>query len=200
MQVVDMNASAMNAYSLNIKVDTKVLQNDGTKSSEEFAKELQNQLKDGKISGKSISESYLLEFSLKIEQYSSSSFQAQSGVFDINKVKELVKNIDLASLGYEGKPIGDLSADEAKKLVSDDGFFGITKTAQRISDFVISGGGSDIERLKSGRAGAIKGFDEAEKLWGDKLPDIAYQTMKKAVETIDKKIEELGGKVIDSKA
>jgi hypothetical protein len=193
MQVGDMTTSAMNSYSLNIKT-TK---SDGTSVSEE---ELKAQLKDSKVSGKSITESYLMEFSLDIKQYSSSSFQAQSGIFDINKVKELVKNIDVGALGYKGKPISDLTSDEAKALVADDGFFGITKTAQRISDFVISGSGNDIEKLKAGRTGALKGFDDAEQLWGDKLPDIAYQTMKKAVETIDKKIEELGGKALDAKA
>jgi hypothetical protein len=193
MQIGDMTTSAMNSYSLNVKAT----QSDGTSVSEE---ELKAQLKESKVSGKSISDGYLMEFSLDIKQYSSSSFQAQSGVFDINKVKELVKNIDIGALGYKGKPIGDLTSDEAKALVADDGFFGITKTAQRISDFVISGSGNDIEKLKAGRTGALKGFDDAEQLWGDKLPDIAYQTMKKAVETIDKKIEELGGKALDAKA
>jgi hypothetical protein len=200
MQVGDMTTSAMNSYSLNIKAEVKNTQGDVATAGDGLTEEFKTQLKEGKVTGKSISEGYLMEFSLNIKQYSSSSFQAQSGIFDINKVKELVKNIDLGSLGYKGKPIGDLSTDEAKALVADDGFFGVTKTAQRIADFVVSGGGNDIEKLKAGREGAIKGFDDAEKLWGDKLPDIAYQTMKKAIETIDKKIEELGGKVLDAKA
>jgi len=200
MQIGDMSTNVMNAYSLNIKAELKTSQGEGTVSGDSFSDELKSQIKEGKITGKSIADSYLFEFNLSIKQYSSTSFQAQSGIFDINKVKELMNNIDVGELGYRGKPIGDLNPDEAKALVADDGFFGIAKTAERIADFVISGGGTDIEKLKSGRAGALKGFDDAEQLWGEKLPDIAYQTMKKAIETIDKKIEELGGKVIDSKA
>ena len=46
----------------------------------------------------------------------------------------------------------------------------------------------------------LKGFKDAEQIWGEKLPDIAYQTIQKATETIDKKIEELGGKALDATA
>jgi hypothetical protein len=37
-------------------------------------------------------------------------------------------------------------------------------------------------------------------MWGDKLPDISQKTIDKALEKIDKKIEELGGNAIDTKA
>ena len=36
-----------------------------------------------------------------------------------------IKDLDLLKLGYEGKPIEELSADEAKALVDENGFFGV---------------------------------------------------------------------------
>jgi hypothetical protein len=51
--------------------------------------------------------------------------------------------------------------------------------------------------LKAGREGIVKGFEDAEKLWGGKLPDIAYDTQKLTLEKIDQTIQELGGNVLD---
>jgi len=166
----------------------------------ELSDDVKNGIKKGEISGKSITNSYLLEFSMKTESYSSTSFEAQSGILDLGKVKSLTKDLNLGEIGYKGKPIADLTPEEAKSLVSEDGFFGVTKTSDRLADFVLAGGGSDIEKLKSGREGIIKGFKDAEALWGEKLPDISYETLDKALAKIDKKIEALGGNAIDIQA
>lgn len=104
----------------------------------------------------------------------------------------------LADIGYTGKPIGELSQDEAKALVADDGFFGIAQTSARIADFVINGAGDDLSKLQAGRSGMLQGFGEAEKLWGEKLPEISYTTMQKALEKVDARITELGGQVLDT--
>jgi hypothetical protein len=192
-------ASKYQSYMMNIKASLNV--GEQTIADENgLTDDAKEQIKKGEISGKSITNSYLLEFSMKTESYSSTSFEAQSGVFDINKIKSLTQNLKLDELGYKGKPIGDLNADEAKALVSEDGFFGVSKTSDRLADFVLAGGGDDIDKLKSGREGIIKGFKEAEALWGEKLPDISYETLDKALAKIDKKIEALGGNAIDIQA
>ncbi len=162
--------------------------------------ETKEKIKNGELSAKSLTNSYLLEFSMKTQSYSSTSFEAQSGTFDIGKVKSILSSIDTSKIGYTGKPLQDLTTDEAKALVSEDGYFGVAKTSERLADFVLSGGGNDVEKLKSGREGIIKGFKDAEGMWGDKLPDISQKTIDKALEKIDKKIEELGGNAIDTKA
>ena len=113
---------------------------------------------------------------------------------------ETTKQADLLSLsdiGYEEKPIADLSQDEAKALVAEDGFFGITQTSERIANFVLLGAGDDVDMLKAGREGILRGFSEAEEMWGGKLPDISYETINKSVEMIDKKLSELGASVMD---
>ena len=106
----------------------------------------------------------------------------------------------LKDIGYEGKPIAELSQEEAAELVSEDGFFGIDKTSQRIADFVINGAAGDESKFRAGREGMIQGFKEAEAMWGGKLPEISQKTMAKAIETVDKAMYDLGFSIISKEA
>ena len=103
----------------------------------------------------------------------------------------------LGSIGYDGKPIAELSQDEATELVSEDGFFGINKTAERIANFVIQGSGGDESLMRAGREGILKGFDEAEAMWDGKLPEISYKTIEKATQMIDEAMHNLGYSIMD---
>lgn len=143
-------------------------------------------LKEKKVSAKEISNTYLMEYELKISSESKENFGGQ------------VKAFRLSDIGYNGKPIAELSQDEAAELVSEDGFFGIAKTSERIANFVINGAGDDLEKLQAGRRGMLQGFNEAEALWGEKLPEISYTTMEKALAMVDARISELGGSVLDT--
>lgn len=124
----------------------------------------------------------------------------KSEQFDYNKIDSILKGIDTESIGYQGKELSELTQEEATDLVSENGFFGVTNTSDRVAQFVISGAGDDLEKLKEGREGIIKGFNDAENIWGSTLPDIAYQTQDRTLELIDKRIAELGGNIIDSEA
>ena len=106
----------------------------------------------------------------------------------------------LAEVGYDGKPIASLSKEEAAELVSEDGFFGIKQTSERIAQFVISGAGGDEELLREGRKGILQGLKDAEEMWGGKLPDIAYETMDKAVAMVDKALTDGGFSILNEKA
>jgi len=106
----------------------------------------------------------------------------------------------LNDIGYEGKPIADLSQDEAAQLVSEDGFFGITQTSERIANFVINGSGGDESMMRAGREGMLQGFREAEAMWGGELPEISQKTMQKALEMVDKAMHDLGFSVFDTEA
>lgn len=116
----------------------------------------------------------------------------------LKKVDEGMNGLSLEKLGYTGKALSELSQDEAKSLVSDEGFFGISQTSARIANFVIKGSGDNLERLKAGREGALQGFKQAEEMWGEKLPDIAYKTIEKALKEIDDRINELGGHILET--
>lgn len=106
----------------------------------------------------------------------------------------------LEDIGYSGGPIAELSQDEAAELVSEDGFFGIGKTADRIADFVINGSGGDESRMRAGREGMLEGFKQAEEMWGGELPEISQQTMQAAVEKVDKAMYDLGYSILDQEA
>lgn len=106
----------------------------------------------------------------------------------------------LSDIGYEGKPIAELSQDEAAELVSEDGIFGIEQTSERIANFVINGAGGDEDRLRAGREGMLQGFKEAEAMWGGELPEISQKTMQAATEMVDKAMYDLGFSILNQEA
>ena len=103
----------------------------------------------------------------------------------------------LSDIGYEGKPIADLSQSEAAELVSEDGIFGIKQTSERIANFVINGAGDDEDRFRAGREGMLEGFKQAEEMWGGELPDISQKTMQAAIEMVDKAMHEAGFSILN---
>ncbi len=102
----------------------------------------------------------------------------------------------LKGIGYEGPSIALLSEEEAAELVSEDGFFGVTQTSERIANFVISGANGDEELLREGRKGILQGLKDAEEVWGGKLPDISYETIDKAVAMVDAVLVENGFSIL----
>ncbi len=138
-------------------------------------------------------ENKIIQFSSLIKTDTKQSLADQNAIFHFNQLSRE----DKALLSYNGKPISDLSVAQANDLISSEGYFGIKKTSQRISDFVIKGAGNDVDRLRAGREGILKGFAEAEKAWGGKLPDISYETLAKSLDTIDEKLREHGESVVD---
>lgn len=105
--------------------------------------------------------------------------------------EELENGFSLSAIGYTGKPITELTQNEAKELVSDEGFFGVTQTSDRVSSFVIGLAGNNLEALQESRRGIVEGFEEAEKMWGGQLPDISYETQERTLKIVDEKIAEL---------
>ena len=103
----------------------------------------------------------------------------------------------LGDIGYEGKPIAELSQDEAAELISEDGIFGIRQTSERIANFVIDGSGGDEDRLRAGREGMLQGFKDAEDMWGGELPEISQKTMQAATEMVDKAMHNLGYSILN---
>jgi len=106
----------------------------------------------------------------------------------------------LGDIGYEGKPIASLSQTEAAELVSEDGFFGITQTSERIANFVINGSGGDEGMMRAGREGMLQGFKDAEQMWGGELPEISQITMQKSIEMVDKAMHDLGFSILNEEA
>ena len=153
------------------------------------SKSVQKKIEDTKdLTAKDISNQYLVEYQMQIISEAKTETYQQANV------------LSLADIGYEGKPIAELTQTEAAELVSEDGFFGVVQTSERIANFVLMGAGDDVDKLRAGREGILRGFQEAEDMWGGKLPDISYETINKAVEMIDERLGALGVSILDSNA
>lgn len=76
---------------------------------------------------------------------------------------------------------------QAQKDIAEDGYYGVSQTAQRIFDFASALAGDDVDQMKKMQEAFEKGFKQAEKIWGGegKLPSISYQTQDKVNSLFD---------------
>lgn len=65
---------------------------------------------------------------------------------------------------------------EAQEAISEDGFWGVKQTSQRIFDFAQALAGDDVETMKKMQAAVEKGFEQAGVAWGGDLPSISGET------------------------
>ena len=80
---------------------------------------------------------------------------------------------------------GEFTVDEATKKqaqedISEDGYWGIKQTSQRLFDFASALAGDDVDKMKEMQAAMEKGFKEAGVEWGRDLPDLTQDTFKAA--------------------
>ncbi|MCR5515764.1 MAG: hypothetical protein K6F41_04820 [Lachnospira sp.] len=77
---------------------------------------------------------------------------------------------------------GNFTVDEATRKqaeedISEDGYWGVKQTSERIFSFAKALAGDDVETMKKMQAAVEKGFKAATKTWGKELPDISNQTL-----------------------
>ncbi len=82
----------------------------------------------------------------------------------------------LISTGETEINLETLTPEAANELVSEDGYFGVENTSQRIVDFAINAFGNDPAKLTQMKDAIERGFQEAADAFGGKLPDISHQT------------------------
>ncbi len=76
---------------------------------------------------------------------------------------------------------GEYTVDPATRLqaqndIAEDGYWGVSQTSSRILDFAKALTGGDPSKMEEMRNAFLKGYKQAEKTWGGKLPDISKQT------------------------
>lgn len=86
---------------------------------------------------------------------------------------------------------GNFTADadtiaKAKEDISEDGYWGVKQTSERIFDFAQALAGDDEEKMKTMKEAVEKGFKEATKSWGRTLPDISQDTYSAVMDKFDK--------------
>ncbi len=108
-------------------------------------------------------------------------------------LRELVRQMLLKQNEAAGKAAGKQRqdsvelkpAEEAALSLSEDGEFGVKAVSDRIVSFAIAVSGNDPTKLETLKKAIDRGFAEAEKAFGGKLPDISYATHAEVMRKLD---------------
>lgn len=73
--------------------------------------------------------------------------------------------------------VDDEIAAEAAEEISDDGYWGVEQTSERMFSFAKALAGNDPTKADTMLEALQKGFDEATKSWGGELPEICKKTL-----------------------
>ncbi len=111
----------------------------------------------------------------------------------INQLKSLVENLmttqagkanNLADLFRNLKP--DVATiKQAQEEISEDGYWGVNQTSDRIFEFAKALSGGDDDKMEEMLEAFKKGFSQATKAWGEDLPGICGDTYDAVIEKFD---------------
>ena len=108
----------------------------------------------------------------------------------ISKQGTAAKNASIWDQFRQGILDGSITVDaataqQAAEDISEDGYWGVKQTSERILDFAKAISGGDPEKAEKMRDAIKKGFEAAGKLWGDDLPEISQKTYEAVMKGID---------------
>ncbi len=111
---------------------------------------------------------------------------------DYGSLRELIVNLleeqgvttQIAS-GDTSIDFRDLTPAQAQELISEDGYFGVAQTSDRIFQLAISLMGNDPEKLQEIKESITKGFEMAKEALGGYLPEVSMQTYDAVMEKLD---------------
>lgn len=104
---------------------------------------------------------------------------------NFNKFLELGTKKDWEYI-ISNNEINQTTINEAKEAISEDGYFGVKKTTERIMDFAKALSGGNPANIDALRDAVEKGFKKAEKAWGGELPSISNDTYKAVMDEFAK--------------
>lgn len=107
--------------------------------------------------------------------------------------KIILKQSQTFSSIWEALASGTLEFDEetikqAQEDISEDGYWGVDQTSDRIISFAQALAGDDPAMLEKMRAAFEKGYGQATEAWGKELPDLCSKTYDAVMEKFDKLI------------
>lgn len=77
----------------------------------------------------------------------------------------------------DGKVTVDAAAKaKAQEDISEDGYWGVKQTSERLFDFASALAGDNVEMMEKMQKAMDKGFGQATKTWGKELPSISKDT------------------------
>lgn len=74
---------------------------------------------------------------------------------------------------------------QAKKDIAEDGYWGVNQTSDRMLSFAKALTGGDTSKADEMIEAVKKGYEAAEKAWGDDLPEISKKTMEATISKLE---------------
>ena len=181
--------SAVNTTAQAPETSAKNVEDASKKGSESVAYEKSNDT--GKKATYSINKMSKEERSALVQQLKDDQVSRQQSLLDIvNKtLGQQATKFTLANLTSEDDDSiwkkfanGEFKVDEATRKqaeedISEDGYWGVKQTSQRLFDFASALAGDDVDKMKEMQAAVEKGYKQATKAWGKDLPDISRDTL-----------------------
>ena len=125
-----------------------------------------------------------------VQQLKNDQLSRQQSLLDIvNKtIGQQATKFTLANLTGDDDSIwkkfanGEFKVDEATRKqaqedISEDGYWGVKQTSQRLFDFASALAGDDVDKMKEMQVAVEKGYKQATKAWGKDLPSISGDTL-----------------------
>lgn len=81
---------------------------------------------------------------------------------------------------FSNMKVDAATAAQAQRDISEDGYWGVKQTSQRLFDFASAIAGDDVNKMREMQKAMQKGFKQATAAWGRELPSISQQTMERA--------------------
>ena len=78
------------------------------------------------------------------------------------------------------------TASQAREDISEDGYWGVNKTSERIFDFAMALSGGDKDKMQDMLAAFKKGYEQATGAWGKELPSLCKDTY----DAVEKKFDD----------
>jgi len=89
--------------------------------------------------------------------------------------------------------VDEAAVAKAKEDISENGYWGVKQTSERIVDFAKALTGGDPDKIEDMRKAFEKGYKEAGKAWGKDLPDISSKTYDAVMKGFDEWAAEANG-------
>ncbi len=86
---------------------------------------------------------------------------------------------------FENLEVDAQTKAQAQEDISEDGYWGVKATSQRLVDFAKALSGGDASKIDELTEAIKKGFEQAEAAWGGTLPDICQQTYDAVMKAMD---------------
>lgn len=81
--------------------------------------------------------------------------------------------------------VDDATRKQAQEDISEDGYWGVKQTSDRLVSFAKALAGDDPSKADELMKAIEKGFNQATKAWGDELPDICQKTLEATREKME---------------